>query len=127
MPHTPWASNVAKRRSETSWYASIGGRRTSTGVKAGDGRWCTTTPMSRRRWWKPSACRRAKKGVVEGRTVAAPALLIALIHRSAWNRNSRKFGVSISPARHRPYTKRDGGKHLLVLPTLLIVTFGARI
>src|SRR5215208_2570570 len=47
--------------------------------------------MSRRRWWKPSACRRAKKGVVEGRTVAAPALLIAPIHRSAWNRNSANF------------------------------------
>src|SRR5215208_5968803 len=24
MPHTPWAPNVAKRRSERSWYASIG-------------------------------------------------------------------------------------------------------
>src|SRR5829696_6275975 len=59
--------------------------------EGGDGRWCTTTPMSRRRWWKPSACRRAKKGVVEGRTVAAPALLFAPIHRSAWNRNSAKY------------------------------------
>ena len=34
--------------------------------EGGDGRWCTTTPMSPRRWWKPSGCRRAKKGVLEG-------------------------------------------------------------
>ena len=37
-----------------------------------------------RRWRKPSACRRAKKGVLEGWSVAAPALLLALIHPSAW-------------------------------------------
>jgi hypothetical protein len=50
--------------------------------------------MSRRRWWKPWACRRAKKGVVEGRTVAAPALLIALIQRSAWKGNSANFAIT---------------------------------
>jgi hypothetical protein len=31
-------------------------------------------------------------------------------------RNSPKFGVSMSPAWPRPYTKRDGGEPLLVLP-----------
>ena|SRR5215217_2642939 len=37
-------------------------------------------------------------GVLEGRGVAAPALLLALIHRSAWNGDSRKF---ISKILHR--------------------------
>jgi hypothetical protein len=31
-----------------------------------------------------------------------PTLLLALIHRSAWNRNSPKFAVAISPALPRP-------------------------
>src|SRR5215203_204277 len=40
------------------------------------------------------------KGVVEGRTVAAPALLLALIHPSAWNRYSPKFaGTEFSETR----------------------------
>jgi hypothetical protein len=39
----------------------------------------------------------------------------SLIHLSSWKGNSAKFGVSISPAGPRPYTKRDGGKPLLDL------------
>jgi hypothetical protein len=39
----------------------------------------------------------------------------SLIHLSVWKGNSAQFGVSISPAGPRPYTKRDGGKPLLDL------------
>src|ERR687894_2175547 len=77
MPPTPWAPSRARQVSETRRYASSGARRTATVANRTDGRWCTTTPTSPRRWRKPSACRRAKKGVVEGRggSMSRPFLL----------------------------------------------------
>jgi hypothetical protein len=35
---------------------------------------------------------------------------VGVIHRSAWNKNSPKFAVAISPAFPRPGTYRDAGE-----------------
>src|SRR5215203_3260094 len=51
---------------------------------------------------RASVSRRARGSASQGRGIVAPALLFALIHRSAWNRYSRKFVCRIlhrSPAR----------------------------
>jgi hypothetical protein len=47
---------------------------------------------------------------VRGRGVAAPALLHALIHPSAWNKNSRKFTLTIL------YSSRPSGQEILTSP-----------
>jgi len=46
---------------------------------------------SLRAWAVTSVFLRARGSASQGRGIVAPDLLYALIHRSAWNKNSRKF------------------------------------